>query len=121
MQPSTIEEKMELFKGAHKSTRKTDSPNGSDPLPTDDQLHSLKGICPDACLFSIIPKLDSDTDTASEGEIEGAFPPLLASLYEEPFSDIQDEELDRYVKTVWMRYHVTGEQIEMLEKQTIDM
>ena len=109
---------MKLLKGAHRSTRKTYSPSGSDPLPTDDQLRSLKEICPDACLFSIIPKLDSDTDTASEDEIEDEFPPLLASLFEEPFSDIQGEELDRYVKTLWMRYHVTGPQIEMLEKQT---
>ena len=111
---------MELFKDAHKSTRKTYSQSGADPLPTNDQLHSLNYtfISPDACLFSIIPKLDSDTDTASEDEIEDACSPLLASLYEEPFSDIQDEELDRYIKIVWMKYHVTGEQIEMLEKQT---
>ena len=113
----TVEERMKLLTGVHKSTLKTYRPSGSDPLPTDDQLRSLTEIYPDACLFSIIPKLDIDTNTASEDEIEDEFPPLLASLFEGPFSDIHGEELDRYVKTLWMQYHVTGPQTEMLEKQ----
>ena len=114
-----INEKIDLFKGAHKTIPASYNPTGPDPLPSADQLLSLKEICPDACLFSIIPKVGSEeTDTASEDGDQEPFPPLLISLYQQPFSDIEGDELKSYAKSLWRKYHVTDQQCEILEAQT---
>eukprot|EP00794_Sanderia_malayensis_P001645 gene1645-1828_t len=119
IEPCTIQEKAGLFKGTRSAIPQNWNPTGSDPLPSVDLLHELKEICPNACLFTIIPKLDEEeTDSASEDENDDVFPRLLCTLYEEPFSNLRGNSLSSYIPSLWIKYHVTQDQIANLEKQT---
>ena len=108
-----------MFQGSHKAIRESHNPTGFDPLPSVAMLKDLKDICPDACLFGIIPKLDSEeTDTASEDESESKFPQLLQSLFEEKFSCLEGNELALYIQSFWARYRISKQQINVLEEHT---
>eukprot|EP00794_Sanderia_malayensis_P002713 gene2713-3138_t len=119
LEPLTIAEQPSLFQGNHKTIRESHNPTGFDPLPSIDELKALEAICPDACFFGSIPKLDSEeTDSASEDECDGVFPELLHSLFEERFSNLEGTRLTSYLQNLWARYQISQQQIQSLEKQT---
>ena len=119
LEPLTISEQASLFQGNHKTIRECHNPTGSDPLPSIEELKELQQTCPDACLFGIIPKLDSEeTDTASEDECCGVFPELLHGLFEEKFCNLEGNQLASYAQSLWARYKITEQQIINLKKQT---
>ena len=67
VQPTPIAD-MDTLKGSCKKPVESVSATGTSPLPPLDVLESLQQVCPSACFFSVIPKLDEETDTASEEE-----------------------------------------------------
>eukprot|EP00794_Sanderia_malayensis_P007585 gene7585-8425_t len=92
LKPLTIAEQPFLFQDNHNTIQEIHNPTGFYPLPSIGELKALKAICPDACFFGSIPKLDSEeTDSASEDECDGV-PAIKYGLDKEAF--VRDSYVD---------------------------
>ena len=108
-----------LLNSNRKKTVECVIPTGSDPLPDEEILLSLKQACPDAAFFTLIPPIGEDSgEPTVPQKTQDYFPRTLTSFHSDENKNASDQELDEKTVQFLTYYGCTEEQIDNLFQRT---
>ena len=95
IEPHTIIKIQNLLNSNRKKTVECVIPTGSDPLPDEEILLSLKQACPDAAFFTLIPPIGEDSgEPTVPQKTQDYFPRTLTSFHSDENKNASDQELE---------------------------